>query len=61
MASSSLSGEIGFFDVLFSALPALVQTLVPRDVPLGASINRSRAPRVNDDILSARHCVTECI
>ena len=29
--------------------------------PRVASIGKCRAPRVNDDTLSARHCVTECI
>ena len=29
--------------------------------PRVASINKCRAPRVNDDTLSARHCITECI
>ena len=29
--------------------------------PRVASINECRAPRVNGDSLSARHCITECI
>ena len=29
--------------------------------PRSASINKCRAPRVNDDSLSARHCIAECI
>ena len=29
--------------------------------PRVASIGKCRAPRVNDDSLSARHCTTECI
>ena len=33
----------------------------PEMCPRVASIGKCRAPRVNDDTLSARHCVTECI
>ena len=33
----------------------------PGMCPRVASIGKCRAPRVNDDTLSARHCITECI
>ena len=33
----------------------------PEMCPRSSSINIWRAPKVNDDTLSARHCVTECI
>ena len=33
----------------------------PEMCPRSGSINIWRAPKVNDDTLSARHCVTECI
>ena len=33
----------------------------PEMCPRVASIGKCRAPRVNDDSLSARHCITECI
>ena len=45
----------------FAIVSEPAQTLVPGDVPRVASINKWRAPRVNDDTLSARHCITECI
>ena len=33
----------------------------PEMCPRVASIGKCRAPRVNDDSLSARHCITECL
>ena len=33
----------------------------PEICPRSTSINKCRAPRVNDASLSARHCITECI